>query len=146
MEYIESPKNKEKLFPLVIEEILKIKEYFTKDQIQEIILNKNNIQGNSTTHCIYGIMLGDCNNKKMVNFINDNLSVLIKAKRVDFHEEFKNVDVKERSFTFTTPLEDYIFPETCFDYEEEEDAKEACSYDYQEYKKRINKVINLLEN
>lgn len=130
--YIKAPDNIEDLFSLVEKECELIKKHFTPEEINKLKLD--NIDPNSETTCIYGRMVGNCNNPRVNNFINENLDILIESR------DFKNMDkFREsiRSCYYMTPLEEYIFERDEYYAEDNEVSEET--------EERIKKVINLLK-
>lgn len=74
---IEKPKNIEDLFPLVEKECKLIKN-FTQEEIDNLF-DEEEIDPNSTTECIYGKMTGNCNSLRVFNFIQNNISTVVKT-------------------------------------------------------------------
>lgn len=130
MEFIDSPENKEELWPLVVKECELIKNNFSKEEIDKLELDI--IDPTTSTACIYGIMVGDCNNIRVHKFILSNLNVLI--KQINFGN--KVIDWARASY-YMTPLEEYIHPTR---------KEENCDELKETVKERIQKVIDLLQN
>ena len=131
---IEKPINVEDLFPLVEKECKLIKENFTQKEIDNLFDEDEGINPNSTTDCIYGKMTGDCNSARVLNFIQNNISIVVKTdyKREGPIEEL--TPEEKRSYFFMTPLEEFIYnPDT--QNEEEVEASQN----------RIERVLDLLQ-
>jgi len=128
--------NEDLIDALVKREAKLIKEHFTADEIANLILQE--LDGESTSDCIYGKMVGSCNSPRVFRFIADNLTILID----NGIQERTNttIDVERRSnMYFVTPLEDYIIP-LKHEYGKGEDGKHS-----DEYYKRIAKVVNWIK-
>lgn len=122
---------------LVEKEAKLIKEHFTKEEIEKITVNK--IDGDSEYRCIYGTMVGTCNSKRVLNFIKNNIDLLIRCFRRpgDNSISFKKVDFEQRSYQyFVTPLEEYIISNEFDEFDED-----GYNLSVQE---RINHAINLI--
>lgn len=134
-QFIELPENIEDLYPLVVLECKLIKEHFSEEEINKLELSI--IDPTSEVACIYGTMVGSCNNPKVISFINNNLNVLIIGKFKTIEENIRDED---RCGYYMTPMEEYIY----------EKYKDWDNWDdiilRKKTKERIQKVINLLKN
>lgn len=134
--FIDSPEDIEELFPLVVKECELIKENFTSEEIAKLELDE--IDPTSPHACIYGTMVGDCNSKRVNDFINSNLDIVVKTDSP--MEEF-HADARARYYV--TPLEEYIYTDKYgneeFDKDEINNGLSLSTIN------RIEKVINLLK-
>jgi hypothetical protein len=127
---------------LVKKECELIKKHFTEAQIDKLIASK--IDGESTSACVYGTMVGDCNTPEVANFIIDNLDTLIVSNTSV--GDLPGIDVYNRSFeSLMTPLEQYITPTAEEDYNmywNEETGEDEYPDSYYE---RIREVVNWIK-
>ena len=134
--FINTPVNIESLFSLVKLECELIKKHFTSEEINKLELDI--IDPTSTTACLYGHMVGDCNNIRVNRFIEQNLNTLIKSGNYSKLET--DFDSDDRSFYYMTPLEEYIY-DYSLDFDDDNNTILT-----EEVKNRIQKVLNLLKN
>ncbi len=126
MTFINEPSDLETLYPLVIQECELIKQHFP--EVSNLF--DLEIEEFDTTYkkdCIYGKMIGDCNDDRVTKFIEDNLQIVIKGDT--------SSSVPYRTVKYMTPLEVYIYGYDGGD--ESESNNEA--------KERLIKVLNLLK-
>jgi hypothetical protein len=133
-QFIKLPENIEDLYPLVELECKLIKENFTSEEINKLELDL--IDSTSQYDCVYGKMVGDCNDPKVNSFINNNLDKLILSR----YSNIVTFDETDRALYYMTPLEEYIYER---DNPYENDFEIVMS---ETTKKRIQKVLNLLKN
>lgn len=131
-ELIKAQKNKEDLLPLVEKEVELIKSNFTEEEINRLV--NAHIDPNMADKCIYGTMTGDCNSERVIKFIENNITTVVKVGEVRGYKIGDKYDPEIRSYYFMTPLEDYIYDDS----KTEEPSLEA--------KERLEKVLNLLLN
>jgi len=129
---IEKPRNVEDLFPLVEKECKLIKENFSQKEISNLYLE--DIDPNMETSCIYGRMDGSCNSKRVYDFIQKNIDIVVKT---DYKGDtpLENLNkITQRSCYFMTPLEEFIFNPDEDDEDEDEKSQE-----------RVQRVLELLQ-
>lgn len=139
--FIDSPSDKEELWPLVVKECKLIKDNFTSEEINKLDLE--DIDPTNSSSCIYGRMIGNCNNPRVEEFIQNNLDTLIKTLNFDKLDKDFNLDL--RATYFVTPLEEYIFPTDEEDneyYDNYYDGPKNCT---ETVLNRIERVLQLLK-
>ncbi len=133
-------KPEEEIEALVKREAKIIKENFTAEEIDKLELDI--IDGDSPSRCIYGTMVGTCNSERVLNFIKNNIDLLIRSTVTKPFESFDDVDVSIRSYDyFVTPLEEYIMVQNDFDdirLDDEDPVPDSV-------KERIEQVINWIK-
>lgn len=132
MKFIKEPKKVEDLYPLVVKECELIKQHFPKEVEKLLELEITEFETDYKYGCIYGKLVGDCNDIRVKQFIENNLDTVIIGKGI-------TEDNKDRTLEFMTPLEIYIFGYAGKDelYGEEYD---------EEAKQRLETVLNLIKN
>lgn len=133
MNFITEPKDIEELYPLVVKECELIKEHFSEELEELLELEITEFETDYKTGCIYGKLVGNCNDIRVTNFIQNNLDTVIIGKYYD-STPINN----DRTLLYMTPLEEYIWGYAG----EEELADEDYNY---EAKERLQKVLNLLK-
>ena len=126
MKFIKEPQDLETLYPLVVKECELIKQHFP--EVSNLF--DLEIEEFDTTHkkdCIYGKMIGDCNDNRVTKFIDDNLQIVIKGDALS--------SAPYRTVKYMTPLEVYIYG---YDRGDELESNN-------EAKERLIKVLNLLK-
>jgi hypothetical protein len=122
----------------VLDEVDKIKKYFTTEEIQRLIdAHLEDIDGQSQTSCIYGTMVGSCFDDRVHEFIF-TLPVVVRSNDILDNNVIKRND--HRGHYFLTPLEHYIIPMD----EEKLDDFEDDTYSLVYYQ-RVQKVLNLFK-
>lgn len=131
MQFIKEPKNVEDLYPLVVKECELIKQHFPEEVKQLLELEITEFETDYKYGCIFGKLVGDCNDTRVTKFINENLDTVIIGKGATDNS-------KDRTLEYMTPMEIYIFG-----YEGQEEL-DGDAYD-EEAKERLEKVLNLLK-
>lgn len=119
---------KESFKSLIKKECELIKKHFTKDEKNKIIFEK--IYGDSVQSCIYGLMVGNCNDERVTEFIINNLDTFCVD---DIYTD--EIETNYRSGYLLTPMEYYITPTS----EEYDLGKNIDSYN--ERKKNVYKWL-----
>lgn len=131
MKLINEPKNIEELFPLVVDEVEKIKIFFSSEEIENLDIDIEDFETDSPLDCIYGKMVGNCNDSRVTKFLENYLPICIKS---DYKGDPENQSSK-RTYTYMTPMEVYIYG---YDNRSGKPNLEA--------KNRLKTVLNLLLN
>lgn len=132
----------EELFELSKPEMDQIVNYFGSEKVNDL-LNKR-IQGDLPHRCIYGHLTGSCNSSEAEEFIKNNVKVHI-------YHDYNASTISNRSATYFTPLELYIYPtKEEYHLESEQEADESGDYkdlySLDSYTQRIIKVKEYLKN
>lgn len=132
----------DELFDLSKPEMNEIINYFGSEKVYALLYQK--IQGDLPSKCIYGHLTENCNSLEAEEFIKNNVKVHI-------HHNYDTSIISNRSATYFTPLELYIYP-TKEEYylESEQEADESGDfeelYSLDSYTQRIIKVKEYLKN
>ena len=132
MKFIDCPKNIEDLYPLVVKECKLIKQHFSEELPDLLELDITEFETDYKHGCIYGKLVGDCNDIRVSNFIENNIEYVI------IGNYYNSTPINsDRTLLYMTPLEEYIWGYTG------EDEISGEDFDY-EAKERLQKVLNLL--
>jgi len=126
---------------LVQEECKLIPQHFTSEEIDKVF--NSEINGESSSECVYGTMVGDCNNKKVSDFIINNLSTITVANDSATFDN-KIFLPEDRTFvSIMTPVELYITPRESEIYEDLEDESNEYANSYYD---RIKDVVKWIKD
>ena len=70
MQFIKEPKDIEELYPLVVKECELIKGHFSEELKKLLELEITEFETDYKEGCIYGKLVGDCNDIRITNFIS----------------------------------------------------------------------------
>lgn len=127
----------EELFEMAKPEMDAISKDFPLSAINEML--ETQIEGDSMTSCIYGILTGNCNSEEVKTFIQKNVkNLIIIDSRIPIENAFN--EGSHRSIYYETPLEQYIFP-TKEEQHIVEDLEEGWPESYNERIERVKTYI-----